>query len=183
MAQALGAEAEAKVISRPATELWGKAVLEELVLALGHLAHAEQHLLDIDTAMGKPVVAALVDRVRGYRKVLGEVLFSIVGVEEKGDENLKKRVEGFWCTLKHLSIALIHCDEIAERLIKKLGEALRSNNGEEAKKLLESLVKVYSTRKSILEDISNLFTSIPREIEIIPETRCREDLCLEEQQK
>ena len=164
--------------------VWEEALIEEMVYAIAHIAHAEQHLLEIETSIGKPTLLMIIDKLRNGRKSMGQTLFDIIGVslEEAGEGGeFKQKAESFWCTLKHLSMALIHCDEVAEKIIKKIIVALSQNKDmSSAENLAKKLVEVYNIRKTIRDAIVDLLTKTVKSIEQAPETiRCREDLCVE----
>ncbi len=161
--------------------VWEEATIEEIVYAIAHLAHAEQHLLEIDTAQGKPILAPLINSLRINRKTVGETLFTLIGIEEKGGgAQFRQKAESLWCTLKHLSMAMIHCDEIAEKMIKRLLDEIKANNASETVKTLAlQLSSIYSVRNEIRNNIVKLLTDVPKNIDLVNTVRCREDLCIE----
>jgi len=161
--------------------VWEEAVVEEIIYAIAHLAHAEQHLLEIDTAQGKPILAPLINSLRMNRKAVGETLFTIIGISGEGDgAQFRQKAESFWCTLKHLSMAMIHCDEIAEKIIRRLLDEVKVNNANDiAKNLALHLTNIYNVRNEIRNTIIKLLTEIPKNIDLIESARCREDLCVD----
>ncbi|MGC9107225.1 MAG: hypothetical protein ACP5IE_03420, partial [Infirmifilum sp.] len=70
--------------------VYEEALLQELAYAIAHIAHAEQHLLEIDSQLAEPSLSTYIDRLRMGRKTLGEVLFGLVGVM-KGGEGAESR--------------------------------------------------------------------------------------------
>lgn len=165
--------------SQPLVAVWEEALLEELVYAIAHLAHAEQHLLEIDTAAGQPLLAPTIDKIRFHRKSLGEILFKLIGIEGSAGSDFRNKAESFWCVLKHLSMAMIHCDEVAEKLIKKMGALADKNATEELKEIVRSLIDVYRIRRETRDNIIRLLTRPPESLELKALARCREDLCVE----
>ncbi len=161
--------------------VWEEATIEEIVYAIAHLAHAEQHLLEIDTAQGKPILAPLINSLRMNRKIIGEILFTLIGISEKsGGTQFRQKAESLWCTLKHLSMAMIHCDEIAEKIIKRLLDEIKVSNANDiTKNLALHVANIYNARNEIRNTIIKLLTEIPNNIDLIETVRCREDLCVE----
>jgi len=132
-----------------------------------------------------PAIAPMIDKIRYARKLVGEVLFEtlIIGNEKSGEE-FRSKTESLWCTLKHLSMALIHCDESAEKIMKRLIEAAeKSADKETIKNSAECLRKMYIVRETITERIKELLFETPKKIGVAEAIRCREDLCLEEEAK
>jgi len=163
--------------------VWEEALLEELIYAIAHIAHAEQHLLEIETLQGKPTVLDLVNSLRSCRKDIGDVLFSTLQVTNESGGEFRGKAESFWCVLKHVSMALIHCDEIAEKLIRRLIESGISgaSNTDKLKTYASDLLEVYKVRKALRDTIIKLLKEGPYNIDLTSTTvRCREDLCLEE---
>jgi len=162
--------------------VWEEALVEEMVYLIGHLAHAEQHLMEIESRQGIPLVAPMIDRIRHARKLVGEVLFETLSIESggSGGGEFRSKSESLWCTLKHLSMALIHCDESAEKMMKRL---MGSTDEETAKNLIDCLRKLYAVRETISEKIKELLFETPKKIASVESVRCREDLCLEAEVK
>jgi len=165
--------------------VWEEALVEEMVYLIGHLAHAEQHLMEIESKQGIPLVTPMIDRIRHARKLVGEVLFETLSIESKesGGE-FRSKSESLWCTLKHLSMALIHCDESAEKIMRRLMKLAEGSADEEAvKNLIDCLRKLYTVRETISEKIKELLFETPKKIAFVESVRCREDLCLEAEAK
>jgi len=55
--------------------------------------------------------------------------------EEALKEEFRTKLENLWCSLKHLAMALVHCDETVEKLIRRLECHLQSRDMEKAKEL------------------------------------------------
>jgi hypothetical protein len=85
-------KSEDVIVSRKSgSPVWEEALLEELLYAIGHLNHCEQHLIEADSAIQFPVFLDITSRLREDRKTLGQVLFALEKVtsEEggRGPEN------------------------------------------------------------------------------------------------
>ncbi|WP_052883882.1 hypothetical protein [Infirmifilum uzonense] len=160
--------------------VYEEALLQELAYAIAHIAHAEQHLLEIDSQIAEPSLSTYIDRLRMGRKTLGEVLFGLVGVM-KGGEGAESRTaaESFWCTVKHLSMAVVHCDECAEKVIRRLSEKLSTGDAVSAKSLLEDLSKIYSVRRDAFKMLIDILKGGDLKDLQVESARCREDLCVE----
>lgn len=155
-----------------------EALLEELVYAVSHIAHAEQHLLELDSQLDQPLLAVAVDRLRSVRKTVGEVLLAVAGLRSGGsDSEFRSAGESLWCALKHLSMALVHCDECAEKIVKRLVEASASSEPSALESFLVQLKEVYEARKAIRETLLELLTKGAGIPEGVVSARCREDLC------
>jgi len=180
----MSSEASSQIVASKSS-VWEEATIEEIVYAIAHLAHAEQHLLEIDTAQGKPILAPLINSLRMNRKIIGEILFTLIGIDEKSSGvQFRQKAESLWCTLKHLSMAMIHCDEVAEKIIKRLLDEIKMNNASDtAKTLALHITNIYNVRNEIRNTIIKLLTEIPKNIDLIESVRCREDLCIETEPK
>lgn len=158
-----------------------EALLEELVYAISHIAHAEQHLLEVDSQLEQPLLITAVDRLRKARKNVGEVLLEVAGLRVRGSGlEVRSAGESLWCALKHLCMALVHCDECAEKIARRLAEVSSSTPSPAALgELVARLKEVYGTRRIIRDILIELLTSrleIPESVEV---PRCREDVCEE----
>jgi hypothetical protein len=92
----------------------------------------------------------IIDGLRNKRKMVGDVLFSVLRIEgEKEKEEFRTKLESFWCSLKHFAMALVHCDETVEKLIRRLECHLQSGDMEKAKELSEKVKELYEVRQSI----------------------------------
>lgn len=160
--------------------VWEEALLEELVYVIAHLAHTEQHMLELECMQERPQLAAVIDRIRTCRKTLGEILFNNIGVEgESGGSEFRSRAESFWCTIKHLSMSIIHCDEVAEKLISRLEDlALSKGSAESLEPLVMDLLNVYRVRRSLRETLMKILKESPIKTSAAS-VRCREDLCVD----
>ncbi len=108
----------------------------------------------------------------------GDVLFSVLRIEgEKEKEEFRTKLESLWCSLKHLAMALVHCDETVEKLIRRLEYHLQSGDMEKAKELSEKVKELYEVRQSIRNFIKMLLFDISKKLGSAPQVRCREDLC------
>jgi len=154
---------------------WEEALLEELLYSIGHLNHCEQHLLEVDAQVQLPIFLDIVSRLREERKTLGQVLFALerIASGEAGGE-LRTAWESIWCTLKHLTTALIHVDECVEKVAKLAREEGSAGLSLE----IASLLRV---RRHLLEDAVELVRRARANASLLSESsaRCREDLCLE----
>lgn len=149
-----------------------EALIEELVYLLGHIAHAEQHAIEIDSGLREPRLYDVINKLRVARKKAGRILLEEAGlVSAGGDGEFRTGGENIWCTIKHLSMALIHCDECIEKTIKRL------LNGRS--ECARGLLALYETRKTILDVLKRVFEE-GRAVEGVDAVRCREDLCVEE---
>jgi hypothetical protein len=111
-------------------------------------------------------------------KMVGDVLFSVLRIEgEKEKEEFRTKFESLWCSLKHLAMALVHCDETVEKLIRRLECHLQSGDTEKAKELSEKVKELYEVRQSIRNFIKVLLFDISKKLGSAPQVRCREDLC------
>ncbi|HIQ55642.1 MAG TPA: hypothetical protein EYH59_03020 [Pyrodictium sp.] len=163
--------------------VWEKALAEEMVYLLAHLAHAEQHLLEIGAELGdvEPKILVLVDKLRIDRKKVGEVLYNSLGLSELGGEGSEFRSasESLWCTLKHLSMALVHCDESIEKLARRLVEALERGDEASSKKILSDIRELFAVRKTLRDSLKATLFELPESVKGVESIRCREDLCIE----
>ena len=155
--------------------VWEEALIQEFLYAIGHLNHCEQHLIEVDSSVGVTLFGDIIDRIREQRKVVGEVLFLIERLEAmKKSGEIRTSWESIWCTLKHLTSALIHVDECIEKLLKRVKDI----GGSELPDYINMLLRV---RYSIMESLMNLISRAKVSGEFITKaaTRCREDLCIE----
>ncbi|ABN69855.1 hypothetical protein Smar_0754 [Staphylothermus marinus F1] len=160
--------------------VWEEALIQEFIYLVGHLNHSEQHLIEADAYIGYPVFGNLVDEIRELRKKAGQVMFEIERLEarEKGGEEFRTSWESIWCTLKHLTTALIHTDEVIEKILRKIREG-GTDNIASLNTQLQILLEV---RKGVLESLKKLISQAKTLSNIVEDAsvRCREDLCLEE---
>ena len=163
--------------------VWEEALAEELVYLLAHLAHAEQHLLEIGAELGdaNPKILVLVDRLRVERKKVGEALYNSLGLSGLGESGgeFRSAAESLWCTLKHLSMALVHCDESIEKLARKLVEALERGDETSSKRILDDIRGLFTARKTLKDSIKAVLFELPENVKGVESVRCREDLCIE----
>ena len=107
--------------------VWEEALVEEAIYLIAHLAQSEQHLMEIEGETKLEDLMPIIDGLRNKRKVVGDVLFSVLRIEgEKEKEEFRTKLESLWCSLKHLAMALVHCDETVEKLIRRLECHLQS---------------------------------------------------------
>lgn len=155
--------------------VWEEALIQEFLYVIGHLNHCEQHLIEVDSSVGVTLFGDIIDRIREQRKVVGEVLFLIERLEAmKGSSEIRTSWESIWCTLKHLTSALIHVDECIEKLLKRVKDISSSE-------LVDYINMLLRARYSIMESLMNLISRAKVSSEIIskPSMRCREDLCID----
>lgn len=150
-----------------------EALIEELVYLLGHIAHAEQHAVEIDSGLKEPKLVDIINTLRRTRKEVGKILLEEAGLSGKGNggEEFRTGGENVWCAIKHLSMALIHCDECIEKVIKKLSNGKLDS--------AQDLLMLYETRRTILDMLKRVLRTGGK-IEDVNSVRCREDLCVEE---
>ena len=160
--------------------LWEEALVEEVIYLIAHLAHAEQHLMELEGETKLQDLVLYIDELRNRRKVVGNLLFSILEISGEGGGEFRSKVESLWCVLKHLSMALVHCDESAEKVIRRMDCALAQGEEERAKKLSEKLKELYDLRQSLRNSIKEMLFEVSKKLVKVPAVRCREDLCLVE---
>jgi hypothetical protein len=174
-------KSEDVIVSRKSgSPVWEEALLEELLYAIGHLNHCEQHLIEADSEIQFPVFLDITSRLREDRKTLGQVLFALEKVtSEEGGGDLRTAWESIWCTLKHITAALIHVDECIEK-VSKLSEKGASQE------LSIQILDLLKVRQRLLESTVELINRAKANASMLRDSsvRCREDLCLEaEEQK
>ncbi|MFN3598913.1 MAG: hypothetical protein ACK4VK_04160 [Aquificaceae bacterium] len=163
--------------------LWEEALVEEVIYLIAHLAHAEQHLMELEGETKLQDLVIYIDELRNRRKNVGNLLFSILEISTEGGGEFRSKMESLWCVLKHLSMALVHCDESAEKVIRRMDCALAKGEEETAKKLNEKLKELYELRQSLRNSIRELLFEVSKKLVKAPAVRCREDLCLLEGEK
>ncbi|MEZ0345584.1 MAG: hypothetical protein ABWK01_03455 [Infirmifilum sp.] len=157
-----------------------EALLQELLYAIAHIAHAEQHLVEIDSQLSESKLSSYIDRLRISRKDLGQILLEIAGFKESGNGGeARTPAESLWCTIKHLSMAVVHCDECAEKVIRRLNETLKNGAAAEARPLLSYLHEIYRVRREAFDMLTRLVRGNEISGETVEAVRCREDLCVE----
>ncbi len=159
-------------------KLWEEALVEEVIYLIAHLAHAEQHLMELEGETKLEDLITYIDELRNRRKSVGNLLFSILEVSGESGGEFRSKVESLWCTLKHLSMAMVHCDESAEKVIRRLDCAMAQRREEEAKKLSEKLKELYDLRQALRNSIRELLFEVSKKLTKGPAVRCREDLCV-----
>lgn len=158
--------------------VWEEALVEEAIYLIAHLAQSEQHLMEIEGETKLEDLMPIIDGLRNKRKTVGDVLFSVLRIEgEKEKEEFRTKLESLWCSLKHLAMALVHCDETVEKLIRRLECHLQGGDMEKAKELSEKVKELYEVRQSIRNFIKMLLFDISKKLSSVPQVRCREDLC------
>ena len=92
-------------------------------------------------------------------------LLNMTGVwEEALKEEFRTKLESLWCSLKHLAMALVHCDETVEKLIRRLECHLQGKDMEKAKELSEKVKELYEIRQSIRNFIKMLLFDISKKL-------------------
>ncbi|WP_448588182.1 hypothetical protein [Thermocrinis sp.] len=161
--------------------VWEEALVEEAIYLIAHLAQAEQHLMEIEGEAKVEELIPIIDELRNKRKTVGDILFSTLRIEEeKEKEEFRSKLESLWCSLKHLSMALVHCDETVEKLIRRLECHVQSGEDKKAQELSKRIKELYEVRQSIRNFIKMLLFDIPQRLTAMPQVRCREDLCIAE---
>ena len=160
--------------------LWEEALVEEMIYLIAHLAHAEQHLMELEGETKLEDLVAYIDELRNRRKTVGNLIFSILDISGEGGGEFRSKIESLWCVLKHLSMALVHCDESAEKVIRRMDCALAQGKEETAKELPKKLKELYELRQSLRNSIRELLFDVSKKISKAPAVRCREDLCIME---
>jgi len=159
-------------------DVWEEALVEEAIYLIAHLAQSEQHLMEIEGETKLEDLMPIIDGLRNKRKMVGDVLFSVLKIEgEKEKEEFRTKLESLWCSLKHLAMALVHCDETVEKLIRRLECHLQSRDMEKAQELSKRAKELYEVRQSIRNFIKMLLFDISKKLSSTPQVRCREDLC------
>lgn len=154
-----------------------------MLYLIGHLNHSEQHLIEADAYLRAPFFTNLADRIREYRKLAGQVMFEIERLSGNGggSKDFRTSWESIWCTLKHVVTALIHIDETIEKIVKRA----RSAKPEEAEEMLRHVQRLLEVRRGVMDVLTELIRrakSAAGDIDIAS-IRCREDLCLEEEEE
>ena len=145
--------------------VWEEALVEEAIYLIAHLAQSEQHLMEIEGETKLEDLMPIIDGLRNKRKVVGDVLFSVLRIErEKEKEEFRTKLESLWCSLKHLAMALVHCDETVEKLIRRLECHLQGKDMEKAKELSEKVKELYEIRQSIRNFIKMLLFDISKKL-------------------
>lgn len=158
--------------------VWEEALVEEAIYLIAHLAQSEQHIMEIEGETKLEDLMPIIDGLRNKRKIVGYVFFSVLRIEgEKEKEEFRTKLESLWCSLKHLAMTLVHCDETVEKLIRRLECHLQSGDMEKAKELSEKVKELYEVRQSIRNFIKMLLFDISKKLSFTPQVRCREDLC------
>jgi len=84
------------VSKKSGSPVWEEALLEELLYAIGHVNHCEQHLIEADSEIQFPVFLDITSRLREDRKTLGQVLFTLEKVtSEEGGGDLRTAWERY----------------------------------------------------------------------------------------
>ncbi len=155
--------------------VWEEALIQEFLYAIGHLNHCEQHLIEVDSSIGLAVFGDIIDKVREQRKMVGEILFLVEKLSAgRGGGDIRSSWESIWCTLKHLTTALIHIDECIEKLLKRIRDAGNSE-------LVEYVNALLRVRYRVVESLTQLVSRAISSSEVITKAsvRCREDLCID----
>jgi len=174
----MGSCAISQFIIKAMAGVWEEALVEEAIYLIAHLAQSEQHLMEIEGETKLEDLMPIIDGLRNKRKMVGDVLFSVLRIEgEKEKEEFRTKLESLWCSLKHLAMALVHCDETVEKLIRRLECHLQGGDMEKAKELSQKVKELYEVRQSIRNFIKMLLFDISKKLSSAPQVRCREDLC------
>jgi len=155
--------------------VWEEALIQEFLYAIGHLNHCEQHLIEVDSSIGLTIFGDIIDKIREQRKIVGETLFLIEKLNAgRSGGDIRSSWESIWCTLKHLTTALIHIDECIEKLLKRIRDAGNSE-------LVEYVNTLLKVRYRVVESITQLISRAISSSEVITKAsvRCREDLCID----
>ncbi len=161
--------------------VWEEALVEEAIYLIAHLAQAEQHLMEIEGETKVEDLIPIIDELRNKRKTVGDILFSTLKIEGgKEGEEFRSKLESLWCSLKHLAMALVHCDETTEKLIRRLECHLQSGDDQKAQELSKRIKELYEVRQSIRNFIKMLLFDVSKKLTSTPQVRCREDLCIME---
>jgi uncharacterized protein YhaN len=162
--------------------VWEEALIQEFLYLIGHLNHSEQHLIEADSYIGYPIFGELTNLLREYRKKAGQVMFEIerLETEQSSGGEFRTSWESIWCTLKHLTTALIHTDEVIEKILKRVKE--NREDPESVDMLNKQIQILLEIRKGIMDALSTLIQQAKTLSQSISfsSIRCREDLCLEE---
>jgi hypothetical protein len=75
--------------------VWEEALVEEAIYLIAHLAQSEQHLMEIEGETKLEDLMPIIDGLRNKRKVVGDVLFSVLRIEgEKEKEEFRTNCHG-----------------------------------------------------------------------------------------
>lgn len=146
----------------------GRGIVESLIYLVSHLAHVEQHLIELEASMGKSIFVNIINEIRNQRSVIAKVLLDTLKLNAIGEG----KVESLWCVIKHLSIALVQLDEVLEKFIKKYVDT-----GD--KEFLDKIETLYSVRRKMFDQLM-LIINASKSVTI--ETKCLEDICVETQE-
>jgi len=171
--------AQVTSVAEKKSAVWEEALIQEFIYAIAHLNHVEQHLIEEDAFVGEPIFGDLIDMFREQRKHVGQELFNILNIEaQRSGTELRSAWESVWCALKHVTTALIHVDECIEKLLRKIRESRDPT-------MIDSVRVLIRVRKEILEGALAIIDRGGKASSTLTEAsaRCREDICLEAEQK
>lgn len=143
----------------------GRGIIESLIYLVSHLAHIEQHLIELETAIGKSFFVNVINEVRSQRSVVAKILLDTLKLNKVGEG----KVESLWCVIKHFSIALVQLDEVIEKFIKKYVD---TGDGD----LINKIETLYSVRRKMMEQLMRLLEASNA---VSVDTKCLEELCVE----
>ena len=172
-------QAQVTSVAEKKSAVWEEALIQEFIYAIAHLNHVEQHLMEEDAFVGEPIFGDLIDLFREQRKFVGQVLFNILNIEaQRSGTGLRSAWESIWCALKHVTTALIHVDECIEKLLRKARES-------QDPAMIDNIRTLLRVRKTILEGVLAIIDRSRKASTALTEAsaRCREDICLEAEQK
>ena len=172
-------QAQVTSVAEKKSAVWEEALIQEFIYAIAHLNHVEQHLIEEDAFVGEPIFGDLIDMFREQRKLVGQELFNILNIEaQRSGTELRSAWESIWCALKHVTTALIHVDECIEKLLRKIRESRDPT-------MIDSVRVLIRVRKEILEGALAIIDRGRKASSTLTEAsaRCREDICLEAEQK
>lgn len=90
-----------------------KALLEEQMWAIAHLINVAEHLVEYTAVKNDVDALKLLATIREIRKEAVNKVFNIVF---SGSTSIRSHADNLWCTLKHMLSAMIHAEEVSEKL-------------------------------------------------------------------
>ena len=93
-----------------------QALLEEQLWAIAHLINIAEHLVEYTAVKQDEEAVKLTTTIREIRKETVNKVFNILF---SGSKELRGYADNLWCTLKHMLSAMIHSEEVAEKLAEE----------------------------------------------------------------
>lgn len=90
-----------------------QALLEEQLWVIAHLINIAEHLVEYTAVKQDEEAVKLISTVREIRKEAVNKVFNILF---SGSRHVRSYADNLWCTLKHMLSAMIHAEEVSEKL-------------------------------------------------------------------